>query len=285
MPTARFAQLSRLRLEYFEHGHGPARVVLVHGFEASARIWTAVQEALPPELYTSIAINNRGAGNSDAPSADEDYGVQHFAADAHELVAGLDWQGYTLVGHSMGGATVVQYAADHPEDIAGLVMLDPANPDGRPGTAQQMQARVEAFLITRKARLDAAANSAPQGGASATRSDAAADWRTLLEADMARAPECRLRGSLRSMHGIRLGHRLASLPMPVLLACGDQDELISVPDMLDTWKRLPAGSGLQVWHGIGHSPNLECPLALTEVLRQFIEKRVAGAQAPRAVRD
>ena len=274
MPTAQFAQLSQVRLEYFEHGHGPTRVVLVHGFEASARIWTAVQEALPPALYTSIAINNRGAGNSDAPSADEDYGVQHFAADAHELVAGLGWQGYTLVGHSMGGATVVQYAADHPRDIAGLVMLNPANPDGRPGTAQQIEARVKAFLITRRARLDAAAKNKAAGDASATVNDASADWRTLLEADMAHAPECRLRGSLRSMHTIRLGDKLGGLPMPVLLACGDLDELIPVPDMLDTWKRLPAGSGLQVWHGVGHSPNLECPQALAELLRQFIEKRV-----------
>ena len=278
MPTAHFAQLSRLRLEYFEHGHGPTRVVLVHGFEASARIWTAVQQALPPELYTSIAINNRGAGNSDAPSADADYGVQHFATDAHELVAGLGWQGYTLVGHSMGGATVVQYAADHPEDIAGLVLLNPVNPDGRPGTAQQIEARVKAFLITRRARLDAAAGNKSEVDPSTTASDPTSDWRTLLDADMARAPECRLRGSLRSMHAIRLGDRLAGLPMPVLLACGDLDDLIPVPDMLDTWKRLPVGSGLQVWHGIGHSPNLECPQALAELLRQFIEKRVVAKE-------
>ena len=75
MPTAHSAQLSRIRLEYFEHGHGPHRVLLVHGFEASARIWTEVQLALPKDLYTSIAINNRGAGNSDAPPDDDAYAV------------------------------------------------------------------------------------------------------------------------------------------------------------------------------------------------------------------
>ena len=57
-----FAQLSKVRLEYFPHGEGPERVVLIHGFQASARIWRLTQEALPADRYTSIAINNRGAG-------------------------------------------------------------------------------------------------------------------------------------------------------------------------------------------------------------------------------
>ena len=108
MPTSKLAQLSKVGLEYFEHGHGPERIVLIHGFQASARIWAMVQEALPADRYTTIAINNRGAGNSDAPPNESDFGVQPFAADAHELVLRLGWDQFTLVGHSLGGATVAQ---------------------------------------------------------------------------------------------------------------------------------------------------------------------------------
>jgi hypothetical protein len=32
------AQLSKVQLEYFPHGHGPERIVFIHGFQASARI-------------------------------------------------------------------------------------------------------------------------------------------------------------------------------------------------------------------------------------------------------
>ena len=271
MPNARFAQLPSVRLEYFEHGHGPHRVVLVHGFEASARIWNEVQLALPQDLYTSIAINNRGAGNSDAPLDDGAYSVAHFAADAHALVAGLGWQGVTLAGHSMGGATALQFACDHSQCLAGLVLLDPVNPDGRSGTAAEVELRIAAFLAARRTRLAASAQQADSSALAGMPAEAS-NWRTLLDADMAAAPECRLRGSLRSIHAIRLGERLGRLPMPVLLACGDRDELIPLGDMLATWKRLPAGSGLQVWHGIGHSPNLECPRALAALLCQFIEQ-------------
>jgi pimeloyl-ACP methyl ester carboxylesterase len=92
-----------------------------------------------------------------------------------------------------------------------------------------------------------------------------------LDADMRAAPERRLRGSMRSMMTLRLGERVKSLPMPVLLAGGDADELIPVAAMLATWAKYPPGSGLCFWHGVGHSPNLDCPSELAAVLRKFIE--------------
>lgn len=271
------AQLPEVRLEYLIHGHGPQRLVLVHGFEASARIWTAVQLALPADQYTTLAINNRGAGRSEAPAEDGAYGVEAFAADAFALVQSLGWHGFTLVGHSMGGATVARFALDHPQCLQGLVLLNPANPDGRPGGADQVERRVAAFLEARRARMAAAsAVAAPGAGtAMADRPTSSAtvpmaSWRDLLDQDMARAPEQRLRGSLRSMQGLRMGDALAGLTMPTLLVCGDQDELIPLPDMISTWRKLPKGAGLQVWHGVGHSPNLECPLALAELLDRFV---------------
>ena len=272
MPTSRFAQLPNLRLEYFIHGHGPRRVVLVHGFEASARIWTEVQTALAESEFTSIAINNRGAGRSDTPDNDEDYGVLWFAQDAHLLTQSLGWSAFTLVGHSMGGATVARHAIDHPGALTGLVMLNPANPDGRPGTPEQLEQRIAAFLQARRARLATEQDKHAVDAAIPEQADGA-NWRLLLDQDMARAPEQRLRGSLRSMHGLCMGPQLAQLRTPSLLVCGDCDDLIALPDMLDTWRKLPAGSGLHVWHGIGHSPNLECPTEFAALLTRFIKEK------------
>src|SRR5258708_38633374 len=85
-PAMPFAQLSNVRLEYFPHGSGPEEVVFIHGFQASAPIWRMVQEALPADRYQSIAINNRGAGASEAPPNQADFTVQIFAADPFELL-------------------------------------------------------------------------------------------------------------------------------------------------------------------------------------------------------
>jgi branched-chain amino acid transport system permease protein len=276
-----FAQLSKVRLEYFPHGEGPERVVLIHGFQASARIWRLTQEALPADRYTSIAINNRGAGGSDAPPDEADFSVPIFAEDAFELVSQLGWRDFTLVGHSLGGATVAQFAVDHPELLKGLVLLDPADPDGR---GDFDAAALDAFIDARMAaRREQQARGAAGDAIDASAAGVPPELMRALAEDMRAAPERRLRGSIRSMFQVRLGARVKTLPMPVLLAGGDADELIPLTSMLATWAKYPPGTGLQIWHGVGHSPNLDAPTDLAALLRRFVEHTIpARARAAAA---
>jgi pimeloyl-ACP methyl ester carboxylesterase len=269
-----FAQLSKIRLEYFLHGHGPERILFIHGFQASARIWEKVQKALPADRYTSVAIINRGAGQSDAPPNESDYGAKIFADDAFELCAQLGWSRFTLVGHSLGGATAAQFALAHPDVLKGLVLLDPASPNGRTfsGGADALTATIDTLMAARREQQ-------ARGGDGILAHGASDEWLRLLADDMRAAPEQRLRGSLRSMFDVRLGDRMKTLPMPVLLAGGDADELIPVASMLETWALLPPGSGLHFWHGVGHSPNVDCPEALASLLQRFVEKTVAARGA------
>lgn len=262
-----FTQLASVRLEHIQFGHGPQRVLLIHGFQASARIWQRAQELLPAERYTTVAINNRGAGQSDAPPNDGDYGVEVFANDAFEWTQLHGWSDFTLVGHSLGGATVAQFAVDHPELLTGLVLLDPADPDGRDAPADA----IEKFIAE---RMEARRRQRALGGGGDgidSRSDVTDPVMRALVADIDAAPDQRLRGSLRSMLNVRLGRRVKDLPMPVLLMGGDADALIPIQSMLTTWAKYPAGTGLHIWHGLGHSPNLDAPAQFVDVLRQFIE--------------
>ena len=235
------AQLTKVHLEYFPHGEGPERIVFIHGFQASARIWNMVQAALPAERYSSIAINNRGAGGSEAPPDEADFSVPHFAADAFELVTQLGWTDFTLVGHSLGGATAAQFAVDHPNLLKGLVLLDPADPDGRtlPPGAPTMDEMLDRMMAGRREQ-----QARGGGGDGIDASGAGAN------------------GEL-----MRLLHR------------GDADALIPVANMLATWAKYPAGTGLHFWHGIGHSPNLDCPAELAALLEQFIEKTIPARAA------
>jgi branched-chain amino acid transport system permease protein len=258
-----YAQLSRVRMHYFEYGTGPELVVFVHGFQASARIWQLVQELLPADRYRTIAPNNRGAGETEAPSNEADFGVAPFAADLYELLAQLGWRDFTLVGHSMGGGTVTQFAIDHPDLLKGLLLLDPIDPDGMPGSslmsAQQVERRVDRVGTQGEPRRA---------------TEAGSEFQRLLNADIAAAPERRLRGSMRSMLTIRLGEAAGALPMPVLLACGDADTTVPLPGMLASWAKFPKDTGLHVWHGVGHSPNVDIPAEVAALLRRFIEQTV-----------
>lgn len=273
MPIVRPAKVD---LEYFVHGHGPRRLVFAHGFQASAQIWRQVQDLLPAAAYTSISMNNRGAGASEAPPLEDDFTIQAFAGDLHDLVTHLGWDRFVLVGHSLGGATVLQFAVDHPELLEGLVLLDPADGDGRqfPGGGPELETIVEKSVAAIMAQR---ATTAPPREPDSPAANPAQAYLRQLGLDMYNAPERRLKGSMKSMFSLSLGERVKAIPCPVLLAAGDADEVIPLKAMLGTWAKLPSGSGLHVWHGVDHSPNLSIPGEVARLIRQFTERLGPGA--------
>lgn len=102
-------------------GDGPP-IVLLHGLASNAHIWDAVAPILARQGRV-VAPDQRGHGLSDKP--DDGYDFARVVADARALVAVLDLERPTLVGHSWGGNVALQYAASVPaEDVAGLVLVD-----------------------------------------------------------------------------------------------------------------------------------------------------------------
>jgi len=112
-----------------EDGEG-IPVVLLHGLTASRRYVVMGSRALQRDGHRVIAYDARGHGKSaPAPSA-EDYG---YGALASDLLAVLDDRGIDralLAGASMGAHTIVRFALDHGDRVAGLVVVTPAfDPD------------------------------------------------------------------------------------------------------------------------------------------------------------
>jgi pimeloyl-ACP methyl ester carboxylesterase len=100
-------------------------VVLLHGLTATRRYVVMGSRTLQRSGHRVIAYDARGHGRS-APAAEGDYGYPRLAAD---LAAALDAMGVAravLVGASMGAQTAVCFALDHPERVAGLVLITPA---------------------------------------------------------------------------------------------------------------------------------------------------------------
>jgi pimeloyl-ACP methyl ester carboxylesterase len=130
----------------------PQVIVYVHGLQASGRIWQLVCDELPGDQYRVVVVDNRGAGRSDAPAEEAAYGVKPFADDLYGLVTALDLRDIILVGHSMGGATAMQFAVDHPESVRALALVDPAGPDGVDSGVTDVYAAVEKRIGRRGAR-------------------------------------------------------------------------------------------------------------------------------------
>ena len=129
---------SRLRTHVLTAGPGDAPVlVLVHGNVSSARFFAPSMSVLA-ERYRCLAPDLRGFGLSETADVDARRGVRDFADDLHALLAESalvpSGQPVHLLGWSLGGGVVLQYAIDHPQAVASIVLESPMSPYGFGGT-------------------------------------------------------------------------------------------------------------------------------------------------------
>ncbi len=117
MPT--FTSPDGLTLHYRTWGEPGGRppVVLQHGFIADGRLnWEApgVVAALLGAGRHAVALDARGHGESDKPHDPARYGEPRMAADVRALADHLGFDGFDLVGYSMGGIVSLLVAAADP---------------------------------------------------------------------------------------------------------------------------------------------------------------------------
>ncbi|MEO5823610.1 MAG: alpha/beta hydrolase [Vicinamibacteraceae bacterium] len=119
------------RLHVCSRGEGAPPVLLEAGVAASSLSWARVQPALA--AFTRVCAYDRaGLAWSDAASSPRTFAriLDDLAAVVATLGTG-SWvsvgagQRVILVGHSFGSLIVRGYAARHPEQVAGLVLVDP----------------------------------------------------------------------------------------------------------------------------------------------------------------
>jgi pimeloyl-ACP methyl ester carboxylesterase len=101
-------------------GDGPAEIVLLHGGGQNAHTWDTVALALGRPV---VAIDLPGHGHSDWRD-DHDYSPMANADDVAVAVRELAPSAGLLVGMSLGGVTAIRVAAQHPELVRRLAIVD-----------------------------------------------------------------------------------------------------------------------------------------------------------------
>jgi len=257
--------VGKVALEVEDHGEG-VPFILLHGFPLSSAIWTPIRTAVE-QAARLITPDLRGFGASDKPAFG--YAVADLAGDVLGLADALGIDRFVLGGHSMGGYVALRVAADRPERVAGLVLVD---------------TRAEADSPEGKARRDAAIARVAGGDVAgflaefvsgligpSTKARAPRVLEELMAVAGDSAPDA-LAGCLAGMRD-RPDSRdlLPALGAPALVIVGREDTLTPPPCSHALVAALP-NARLGEIALAGHTPSMERPIPTAEAILSFLRE-------------
>jgi pimeloyl-ACP methyl ester carboxylesterase len=113
----------RCRLYLFEDGKGDATVLFESGIGATHLNWRGIQDPVSTFTHT-IAYDRASLGWSSPCRTARTPG--NIALELHRMLEASGCHGpYVLVGHSFGGLVMRRYALLFPQEVAGIVLVDP----------------------------------------------------------------------------------------------------------------------------------------------------------------
>ena len=238
-------------------------LVLVHGVGADNESWNGIVDELKC-LYRIVRIDLRGHGESCKTLVD--YTISSFARDLGSVLDELRITKLHLVGFSLGGLIVQQFALDNPDRLNSLVILS----------------SIAGRTIEERERVLERAELLQTKGAVAHLTSATARWFTngFIEANP-RVMEWRRRKSLqndpdcyanayRVLAETDLVDRLGEIAIPVLAVTGEED-IGAPPHMTRTIGRAVQKGRAVILPELKHSILLEAPHLISGLMKKFFD--------------
>ncbi len=288
-------------VHYLDFG-GPARgpvIVCVHGLSGSAANWSALAPLLT-DRYRVLAPDLAG------------HGLTRSGGRGTDVLANRDLLGrfirsmsagpVILMGNSMGGMISLLTAAESPEMVAGLILVDPALPfvPARPDLLVAAMFALGGMPVIGRAMLGGVRNLPPDAAVAGMLSLCCAEPSrvppavralhvevarrraqfTDADGDMANATRSVIATAGLGRAGLGYRQGIRRVDCPVLLLHGERDRLVPVSAARSAARANPSWS-LVVLPGAGHAPQLEvpaeCAAAITDWLSSAGQPAVAAA--------
>jgi pimeloyl-ACP methyl ester carboxylesterase len=122
-PPGQMVDVGGYRLHINCSGFGSPTVVIESGWGDMSAAWGWVQ---PEVAQTARVCTYDRAGMGWSEPSPQPRTAREYALELHTLLEKVNEPGpYVMVGHSMGAFTVLVYAHDYPDEVAGMVLVDP----------------------------------------------------------------------------------------------------------------------------------------------------------------
>ena len=141
----RFFRSGTLRIHFRDWGDAAAPpLIIVHGLRDHSHSFDDLARALIDRFHV-FALDLRGHGDSETTPY---YAFGHFVLDLHNMIRALRLSRPVLIGHSMGGEVVTNYAGCFPESPSRLVVIEGLGPPP-PDMGEEVRWTIDGF-----ARID-----------------------------------------------------------------------------------------------------------------------------------
>ncbi len=117
---SKFADVNGLRMHYLVAGKG-SPVILLHGYAQNSHMWRPTMAQLG-KTHLVIAPDLRGFGDTAKPESG--YDKKTMAQDVHALAGKLGIGKAGIAGHDIGLMVAYAYAAQYPQDVDRIALLD-----------------------------------------------------------------------------------------------------------------------------------------------------------------
>ncbi len=248
----RRVEVGPVTFAYGRAGSGPP-LVLIHGLGGSTRWWAKNVGPLAEQCEVYV-VDLVGFGES--------RGRRRFvlAEAAGQLAALLDRLGVGpagVVGYSMGGCIAAELAADFPDCVSRLVLVDAA------------LLPADFLSLRQTLNLARAARRVPLG------------LLPTMVADALRAGPATVWRATRELLAADLRPKLRRIQAPTLVVWGDRDVVVPLATGQQIVQDLPHGE-LAIIPGAGHVPMWERPEVFNRLVADFVNAGTASPRPPDA---
>ena len=273
-PQDKFVTANGMRFHYLEWGSAAnPPMLLLHGFAQTCHSWDFVALGFSDD-YRVIVLDQRGHGDSDW-AADGDYSPETQQNDISAVVSEIGLEKFTLMGLSMGGRNSFTYAANNPDRVRALVIVD-AGPQNMQQGTQNIRNFVQQDdeLDSVDAFVERVLKYNPRRPPDQIRGSIMHNLKQLPNGKWTWKYDKRLRSPGRRMGSDpetekRLWGYLEALQCPTLLVRGGASDIIAM-DTADKMHAVIPNSQLSTIEGAGHLVMGDSPSGFQRAVTEFL---------------
>ena len=252
-------------------------LMLIHGSNASLQTWEPWVKRLS-DSFRIISLDLPGHGLTGA-SPTRDYSPAGYVRVVGEVAAAKGLTRFAIGGNSMGGGVAWRYAATHPEQITGLILVDAAGAPSKTKSEPPLAFKLARMPYVRDVAIKFLPRSLIEKSLHQTLSVDEVITPEMIDRywELQRHPGNRDATVDRFAAGFKpaVAADLKGITMPVLILWGADDKLIPV-DAAAWFSQAVPDARVTIYQGVGHAPMEEAPDRTAADVRAFLN----GLQTP-----